>query len=206
MGRLRIALYVFIGLLTISCYPFGTSDTLQAPPTVILQPFTGFPVKSLTYVEKKLRKSFPKIQINKPIEIPKSGFIKTYNRYVADSLINYLSRGTKPGYVTVGFTTKDICATLNGKGKYWGIFGLGRKEKQSCIVSTFRIKGKNKLEKLYKLTLHEIGHTQGLNHCPNEGCYMRDAKGKDHLNLLKDFCPACKIKLGGLISAEIGSI
>ena len=201
MSRLRIALYVFIGLLTISCNPFGSSDTQQAPPIVILQPFRGFPLKSLTYVEKKLLKSFPKIQINKAVDLPAHGLNVKLKRYVADTLVNYLSTRTKPGYVTVGFTTKDICATMKGKGKYWGIFGLGRKEKRSCIVSTFRLKGKNKLEKLYKLTLHEIGHTQGLYHCPNDGCYMRDAKGKDHLNQLKDFCPACKIKLHWLISA-----
>lgn len=45
----------------------------------------------------------------------------------------------------------------------------------------------------------ELGHTQGLNHCPEKTCLMRDAEGKDHLNELKDFCPKCKsvlVKVG----------
>jgi len=202
MGTWRIRQWLFICIITISCNPFSSKDeNRQIQPIIIFQPFTGFPSKSLRDVEQKLRKSFPNIQINKPIAHPKSGYLKKLNRYVADSLINYLSRRTKPGYVTVGFTNQDICTSLKGKGDYWRVFGLGREDKRACIVSMSRLKGPNRLEKLHKLVLHEIGHTQGLNHCPNEGCYMRAANGQDHLNQLKDFCPACKIKLRGLISA-----
>lgn len=201
MGKLHIRQWLFICIITISCNPYSSKDeNRQIQPTIIFQPFTGFPSKSLRDVEQKLRKSFPNIQINKPIAHPKSGYLKKHNRYVADSLINYLSRRTKPGYVTVGFTNQDICASLKGKGDYWRVFGYGREEKRACIVSMSRIKGENKLEKLHKLVLHEVGHTQGLKHCQSVGCYMNDAKGKDHFNQLKDFCSACKNKLGGKFS------
>lgn len=201
MSTLRLGYWLFICFVSISCNPFSSKDeNQQIQPIIVFQPFAGFPSKSLRDVGQKLRKTFPKIQINKPIALPRNGFIKKLNRYVADSLINYLSRRTKPGYVTVGFTNQDICASMKGKGDYWRVFGYGREEKRTCMVSTSRLKGPNRLEKLHKLVLHEIGHTQGLNHCPNEGCYMRAANGQDHFNQLKDFCPACRNTLGGVIS------
>ena len=73
--------------------------------------------------------------------------------------------------------------------------GLGFCPGKSCIVSTFRLRGKNREEKLFKLALHELGHTQGLKHCPTKNCFMRDAKGKDHWNELNGFCKRCKITL-----------
>jgi archaemetzincin len=75
--------------------------------------------------------------------------------------------------------------------------GLGYCPGKACIASTFRVKGKDKLEKLFKLSIHELGHTQGLartktKHCPEKTCLMRDAEGKDHLDELKMFCSKCK--------------
>lgn len=65
------------------------------------------------------------------------------------------------------------------------------------MASTFRLKGKNRLEKLFKVAIHELGHTQGLartksKHCPEKSCLMRDAQGKDNWDQLKEFCPKCK--------------
>jgi archaemetzincin len=51
------------------------------------------------------------------------------------------------------------------------------------------------MEKLFKVAIHELGHTQGLKHCPVNDCLMRDAEGKDHLDEEKDFCKKCKAVL-----------
>ena len=32
-------------------------------------------------------------------------------------------------------------------------------------------------ERLWKISIHELGHTFGLPHCPNKGCLMQDAHG-----------------------------
>ena len=32
-------------------------------------------------------------------------------------------------------------------------------------------------ERLWKVAIHELGHTLGLPHCPNNGCLMQDAHG-----------------------------
>ncbi|MBK7764266.1 MAG: matrixin family metalloprotease [Bacteroidetes bacterium] len=115
-------------------------------------------------------------------------------RYRADSLIHYLSRVTAKGHLTIGLTSKDISTTKNEHAD-WGVMGLGFCPGKSCIASTFRLKGNNKLEKLYKVAIHELGHTQGLPHCPVKTCLMRDAEGKDHLNEETGFCASCKAVL-----------
>jgi len=192
LKRISIVLGFVLSLGLISCDKINSKfENKKTNYIIIFQPFEDFPPQSLKYVRNKLVKTFPNIQINKPIDLPKEAYNKRIKRYQADSLLIYLGRRTKSGQVTIGFTREHIYTNMPGKGKYWGIFGMGFKNTRSCVASTFKLKGKNKLEKLYKLAIHEIGHTQGLNHCPNEGCYMRSAEGKDHFNSLHSFCPKC---------------
>ena len=160
--------------------------------TILIQPFQNFPVTSATAIEKELKKIYSgAVQINAPIDFPVNTMNRAKTRYRADSLIDYLSKTTKPGFLTIGLTEKDI-STTKEKIADWGIFGLGYCPGRSCIASTFRLKGNNKFEKLFKVAIHELGHTQGLDHCPVKTCLMRDAEGKDHLNEEKEFCAKCK--------------
>jgi len=94
----------------------------------------------------------------------------------------------------LGLTSKDI-STTKGNTKDFGIMGLGFCPGTACVVSTYRLRGKNRMEKFRKVTLHELAHTEGLSHCPDPHCYMRDAKGKDYLDEEIDFCEGCKKKL-----------
>ncbi|MBD8347687.1 matrixin family metalloprotease [Dysgonomonas sp. HGC4] len=46
---------------------------------------------------------------------------------------------------------------------------------------------------LFKVSIHELGHTMGLPHCDKDSvCYMRDAKGGNPIDELTDFCSSCK--------------
>jgi archaemetzincin len=65
----------------------------------------------------------------------------------------------------------------------WGIIGLGFRPGTVCVVSTYRIKNnvtKNKFnDRLLKVSLHEIGHNLGIDHCNNDSkCLMSAANGK----------------------------
>ena len=137
---------------------------------------------------------YSKIEINKPIALPIAALNTTKSRYRADSLLRILNSQTSNGNLTIGITTKDISSTKNNIPD-WGIMGLGYCPGKACVASTFRLKGANKLEKLYKVAIHELGHTQGIPHCPIKNCLMQDAEGKDRLNDENGFCNNCKQKL-----------
>ena len=70
--------------------------------------------------------------------------------------------------------------------------GLGYTPGQACVVSTYRLAASGRDSQLYKVAVHELGHTQGLQHCKDTTCFMRDAEGGNHLDAEKGFCPDCK--------------
>lgn len=167
----------------------------QSGKTIVVQPFDDVPANYLQHVEQEIKKHYPKVVTRAPISLPQEAYYRPNNRYKADTIIDFLRARTPDNFVTMGLTTKDI-STSKGSYSDWGIMGLGYCPGKSCVASTFRLHGDNKLEKLVKVALHELGHTQGLEHCLQEGCLMRDAKGKDHLNQLNGFCSSCKNVMG----------
>lgn len=158
---------------------------------IIIQPFQGISEEQINHLNKELKKVFPKVKINPVISLPKHAFYKSRNRYRADTLINFLKTKTPSGFVTIGLTNKDISHT-KGNIQDYGIMGLGYRPGSSCIISNYRLDKINLNEQLFKLAVHELGHTQGLPHCPIKTCYMRDAEGKNHKNEETSFCSKCK--------------
>jgi archaemetzincin len=172
----------------------NTQTQLAKPITIYIQPFSDVPETYTKYISVEIKKVYSKVEINKTIALPIQALNTAKSRYRADSLLRFLNSQTSNGNLTIGITTKDISTTKN-KIPDWGIMGLGYCPGKACVASTFRLKGANKLEKLYKVAIHELGHTQGLPHCPNKNCLMQDAEGKDRLNDEKGFCNNCKQKL-----------
>ncbi|WP_264558052.1 matrixin family metalloprotease [Flavobacterium sp. N1718] len=76
--------------------------------------------------------------------------------------------------------------------KDWGVMGLGYHPGAACVVSDFRLRKHHQENQLYKVVLHELGHTEGLPHCPKRSCIMRDAEGKIPLQEEKAFCSKCR--------------
>lgn len=85
----------------------------------------------------------------------------------------------------------------------YGIIGLGFRPGTTCVVSTFRIKRnvseKKMLERLEKVSIHEVGHNLGLDHCPHDRkCLMNDARGTvsqiDHEDIW--LCDKCNLQIG----------
>ncbi len=159
--------------------------------TILIQPFQDIKSENLEKVVVGIKKVYPNVKVLEAIAFPENTYYKERNRYRADSIIKFLSGKTKDGFVTIGLTSKDISAT-RGKIKDFGIMGLGYRPGKACVASMFRLNKENTDEQFYKIAIHELGHTQGLPHCPEKMCFMRDAEGKNPTNEETDFCKKCK--------------
>jgi len=86
--------------------------------------------------------------------------------------------------------------------KEYGIIGLGFRPGKTCVVSTFRIKNdghEKMLDRLKKVSIHEIGHNLGLDHCVyDRKCLMNDARGTvKQIDMEKIWlCDKCSKQIG----------
>ncbi|KAF5046907.1 Peptidase family M54 [anaerobic digester metagenome] len=96
----------------------------------------------------------------------------------------------KSGEQRLIITEKDLAFKNKDKGiDEYGIMGMGYYPGTTSVVSTFRLKRQHGTrgapvsaalftERLQKVTLHEIGHNLGLDHCTNHPeCLMSSANG-----------------------------
>ena len=203
-----------IALLLFACHAKQKENNLRPSVTqntsvnitLDIQPFTGITGREVNYVAEALRKAYPLITVKKTIPLPQTAYYAPRNRYRADSLINFLSKQTPENHVTIGLTVKDISATKD-KIADWGVMGLGFCPGNACIASSFRlprcetpsrcqtVENCKTLDQLYKVAIHEAGHTQGLPHCPVKYCFMRDAEGGNPTDEEKEFCSKCRVFL-----------
>ncbi|MBN1899502.1 MAG: Zn-dependent protease [Spirochaetes bacterium] len=176
---------------------------LQARIIIALQPL-GAPLPSAVVetVKKGIKELYQADVVVLPRkDLPAQAYYKPRKRYRAEKLLDYLETIDQKKYTKiVGLTQKDISTT---KGKYidWGILGLGTLGGRACVVSTFRLKrnvtNKKFLERLVKVINHELGHTFGLEHCPDKGCLMQDAGGTVRTvdREKNNFCERCRKRL-----------
>ena len=183
---------IFVCILIIGAFINFTPNKREM--IVVIQPLGKFSNVEAKLVFKEIQKINPKAVLKSNIPFPIKSYYKPRNRYRADSIIKFLSSRIGKDSVVIGLSEKDISTTKNNV-KDWGIMGLGYRPGNACVVSSFRLSKKNKTEQFYKVALHELGHTQGLPHCKNKTCLMRDAEGRNTLNEEKEFCSSCKSHL-----------
>ncbi|MES2131016.1 MAG: matrixin family metalloprotease [Bacteroidota bacterium] len=182
---------ILTSFLLFACDNSPKMESKIIPLTIDIQPFSDATTEQVKFVYNELHKIYPNIIIKKAIDLPAFAYYKPRNRYRADSLVGYLNRRTEQGHITMALTNKDISWT-KGTIKDYGIMGLGLCPGNSCVASTFRLSKTNTLDQLFKIAIHELGHTQGLPHCSVKTCFMRDAEGKNHTNELNAFCENCR--------------
>lgn len=158
---------------------------------IVIQPFGNFSNLEAKIVFNEIQKVNPNVILKKNIPFPSQSYYSPRNRYRADSIIKFLSARIGKDSVIIGLSEKDISTTKN-KVKDWGVMGLGYRPGNACVISSHRLSKNNKTEQFYKVALHELGHTQGLPHCENKTCLMRDAEGGNPLDEEKEFCLSCK--------------
>ena len=173
--------------------------TAKAPEKgfqIFIQPFSDMDPAHTEFVYKEIQKFYPRISIANSIELPTAAFYAPRNRYRADSIISILDRKANAGEVVLGLTGKDISCSKN-QVKDWGVMGLGYCPGKACVASSFRLSKENKKIQLFRVAIHELGHTQGLAHCPEKSCFMRNANGGNPTGEEKAFCSSCKKTLKG---------
>ena len=177
------ALLVLMALLLSSCH--------RGNRAVIIQPFGDFSPVETQRVYQQVKRIIPNAVLRPSIPLPQYAYYPARSRYRADELIKYLKQYSANDSIVIGLTNKDI-STTKGKVADWGIMGLAYRPGASCVVSTYRLSRSNQSEQFYKVAVHELGHTQGLPHCSDPTCYMRNAEGGNPLDQEKDFCTNCK--------------
>ena len=203
MKPVIVLCFLVIPLIINSCKPgpgksnlrpakkIAKTVTKSVPAVIDILPYDDVPPGLLYYTYSNLIKICSHVRILQSRPLPTSAFYTPRNRYRADSLIRQLAAITPPGHTTLALTSRDISAA-KGDVADWGIMGLGYCPGEACIASTFRLNKSNLKEQLFKVAIHELGHTQGLDHCPVRSCFMRDAEGKNPTDEEVEFCPTCR--------------
>ena len=202
MAKIKAVLLKISFIMLFSMF-FLSPAMLYAQYTIAIQPFGHFDSALTALLVPEIRVQFKNSQVAicKEIPLPGKAYYQPRNRYRAEILLEYLESLRNRRHTKIlGLTQKDISTT---KGEYpdWGIFGLGTIGGGPSVVSTYRLRkraGKRLFEdRLVKVVIHEIGHTFGLDHCPDPACVMADYKGTikslDASN--KQFCVKCAAEL-----------
>jgi archaemetzincin len=199
--NLLILIYLLLTIVSSSCHNNETVVKRNFV-TIDIQPFEGFSNQMTHQVANQIKEIYPHITVKPEIPLPISSFYAPRNRFRADSLIRFLKSRTAKDHVTIGLTHKDI-STTDGEIKDWGVMGLGYYPGSACVVSTFRLKKERLSSQFYKVCIHELGHSSGLDHCPEKTCFMRDAEGGNPTDDEKEFCNKCRkvlIKKGWILN------
>lgn len=157
--------------------------------------YTGFPLQRATLWTHKLKSILGEATIIKyKVALPAEAFYKPRKRYLADKILDFMSSTTPDDHITLGLTNNDISIPYKQHAN-WGVMGLSYCPGNVSVISTYRLKPDRADEQGIKLCLHELGHAEGLGHCPKLNCLMRDANGKNHFDEMTGFCDDCSKKL-----------
>jgi archaemetzincin len=131
--------------------------------------------------------------------------LQTYHlarhQYDAAQLLEFLTNDVETkAFRILGVTAKDLYIPI-----LTFVFGEAQLNGKAAIISLFRPRGDASgtlpprpvfLRRLIKLSLHELGHTFGLEHCRENGCLMgfsSDLEKLDRKHIA--FCGYCQILL-----------
>ena len=133
--------------------------------------------------------------------LPRSAYYAPRSRYRAEKLLDFLRPRLPSGGLRIaGITAADISTTKPPHAD-WGILGLATIDGSVCVLSTFRChrrarSAEHARVRFAKTAVHEIGHTFGLDHCPNRGCLMEDGGGSVlTTDRERDLCASCRTRL-----------
>lgn len=166
------------------------------PKTISIYRYENFSLQLAQKLESQLKMYFPDVVLKeKTLLLSIKHYNKERNRYRGTGLFEELCK-YRDGDAVIGLTNKVIFQA-NEISPTYGIMGISPVGTYKCVVSSKLPKtGKDQSEDNFiKLSLHELGHAFGLNHCPDQHCFMVDAEHKMKFPQITNFCKDCKSKL-----------
>jgi archaemetzincin len=141
------------------------------------------------------------VRVLHPKPVPLQTYHLARHQYDAAQLLEFLIDDVETeAFRILGVTAGDLYIPI-----FTFVFGEGQLNGKAAIISVFRPRGDAGgptpprpvfLERLIKLSLHELGHTFGLKHCREEGCLMGFSANLEKLDRTKlSFCDYCQILL-----------
>jgi archaemetzincin len=126
--------------------------------------------------------------------LPENAFNPLRHQFEAMKIIDHITViSPDAGKFKLGIVDKDIYA----HGMNF-IFGLADPLSNTAIVSSYRLSGEKKSERISKEVVHEVGHLLGLSHCHDRSCVMYFSNTiEDTDNKNQQLCNTCRSKLDG---------
>jgi archaemetzincin len=100
-------------------------------------------------------------------KIPEGAYNPLRQQYSAPVIIKYIAALDKQYDMKIGIIDVDIYT----HGMNF-IFGLADPVYKTSLVSTYRLTGESRDQRLSKEVVHEIGHLLNLSHCSRRNCVM----------------------------------
>ena len=157
-------------------------------------------------VLRRLRTAIAKIlhlpvRVLRPQPLPLQTYHLVRRQYHSTQLLEFLLDNDDSGALRIlGVTAVDLYIPI-----LTFVFGEAQLNGKAALISLYRPRGDAGgdtpprslyLRRLIKLSLHELAHTFGLEHCRRDGCLMgfsTNLEKLDHKNLA--FCDYCQVLL-----------
>jgi archaemetzincin len=155
---------------------------------------------------RSLRSSLAKflplpVRVLHPEPLPLQAYHLTRHQYDAAQLLEFLVDDVETkAFRILGVTAEDLYIPI-----FTFVFGEAQLNGRAAIISLFRPRGdaggptpprRLVFRRLLQLSLHELGHTFGLEHCREDGCLMGFSTNLEKLDRKNiKLCDYCRILL-----------
>lgn len=126
---------------------------------------------------------------------PTYAYQSARRQYDAVQILKSLAAETEEAPLRLGVTPYDLCIPI-----LTFVYGESQLGGKAAVVSFNRLIHPQHRERTYnriaKISVHEVGHMFGLEHCREAACLMRFSKQLDQLDQLPlHFCSTCEYEM-----------